>query len=98
MNRKRERLEIIRDILLAIRTKGQKARPTHILYKSNLSSDMLKQYLADLIEKKFIIEEEEIEKKSKKVNKLYSLTDKGYGYIDDFKAIKALMESYGLDD
>jgi len=92
MNRKRDRLQIIRDVLLAIQTKGQKVRPTHILYRSNLSSDMLKQYIGDLLEKDFIIEETD-----KKDNKLYSLTSKGFNYIKDYESIKGFMESYGLD-
>jgi len=51
MSRKRERIVIIYDILKVIQEKGGKAIPTHILYKSNLSSQMLKEYLADLIDK-----------------------------------------------
>jgi len=92
MSRKRNHLEIIRDVLLAIQIKGNQARPTHILYKSNISSDMLKQYLEDLMEKGFIVEE-----KDKKENKLFSLTTKGFNYIKDFETIKGFMESYGLE-
>lgn len=92
MSRKRERLEIIRDVLLVIREKGDKVRPTHILYKSNLSSDMLKQYLGELIENGFIVEE-----RDKKDNKLYSLLPKGFNYLKDYSVIKGFMESYGLE-
>ena len=92
MSRKRERLEIIRDVLLVIRDKGGKVRPTHILYKSNLSSDMLKQYLGELIENKFIKEE-----RDKKNNKLYSLLPKGFNYLKDYAVIKGFIESYGLE-
>ena len=92
MSRKRDRLEIIRDVLQAIQSKGDKARPTFILYRSNLSSDMLKQYLKELIDKKFIKEETD-----KKKNKFYSLTQKGFDYIRDYLTIKEFMESYGLE-
>lgn len=92
MTRKRERLEIILDILSAIKVKGSNVKPTHILYRSNLSSEMLKDYLTELIKKKFIIEE--IDKKDKKT---YSLTPKGFNYIKDFSIIKGFIESYGLD-
>lgn len=91
-SRKRERLEIIKDILVAIRDKNNNARPTHILYKSNLSSEMLKQYLGELIDNKFIQET-----KDKKDNKIYSLLDKGFNYIKDYNVIKEFMESYGLE-
>ena len=90
--RKRERLEIILDILKAVRDKGNRANPTHILYKSNLSSDMLKQYLKELLEKGFMIEEAD-----KKHNKWYSLTNKGFNYINEFTVIRNFIESYGLD-
>jgi len=92
MNRKRERLEIIHDILKALQTKGGKLKPTHILYKSNLSHQMLTEYLTDLIEKGFITEEED-----KKKNKSYLITDKGLSFLNDFKVIRNFMESYGLD-
>lgn len=91
MNRKRERLEIIRDILLAIKDKGSEVRPTHILYKSNLSSDMLKQYLSELIDNGFIKEDMD-----KKGNRLYSLCPKGFDYLKDYSVIRNFMESYGL--
>lgn len=91
MNRKRERLEIIHDILKALQDKGGKLKPTHILYKSNLSYQMLTEYLTDLIEKRLIIEEED-----KKKNKSYSITEKGLNFLNDFKVIRNFMESYGL--
>ena len=92
MNRKRERLEIIYDILKALQDKGGKLKPTHILYKSNLSHQMLIEYLADLIEKKLIIEEED-----NKQNRSYSITEKGLNFLNDFKIIRNFMESYGLE-
>lgn len=91
MSKKRNRLEIIHDMLKVIRDKGGNVKPTHILYKSNLSHDMLKEYLNDLIEKKFIIE-----KKDKKKKANYNLTEKGFNYLKDYSVIKAFTESYGL--
>ncbi|MCK5025769.1 MAG: DUF4364 family protein, partial [Nanoarchaeota archaeon] len=72
--------------------KGGKLKPTHILYKSNLSHQMLTEYLTDLIKKGLITEEED-----KKKNKSYSITDKGFNFLNDFKVIRNFMESYGLD-
>lgn len=91
--RKRERIEIIHDILKAIMDKGKNVRPTHILYKSNLSSQMLKEYLNELIEKGFIQEQFD-----KKKNKTFILTDRGYKYLEDFSVIRNFMESYDLDE
>ena len=53
---------------------------------------MLKQYLKELIENKFI--KEEIDTKG---NKLYSLKEKGFNYLKDYSIIKGFMESYGLE-
>ncbi|MFH1848660.1 MAG: DUF4364 family protein [archaeon] len=89
--RKRGRLEIIHDILRALQDKGS-LKPTHILYKSNLSYQMLTEYLTELIGKQLISEYYD-----KRGNKLYSITDKGHGFLKDFRIIKSFMESYGLD-
>ena len=77
---------------MVIRDKGNKAKPTHILYRSNLSSDMLKQYMNELVENGFI--EEEVDKKN---NRTYSLLTKGFNYLKDYSIIKGFMESYGLE-
>ena len=91
MKRKRDRLEIIFDILDVIRQKGDGIKPTHILYKSNLSHQMLTEYLGELIEKNFIVEN--INKKGKKG---YSLTEKGFNYLNEYKVIRDFADSYGL--
>ena len=91
MNHKRERLEIIYDILKALQDKGGKLKPTHILYKSNLSHQMLTEYLTELMEKGFIADEVD-----RKKNKYYSITLKGLNFLKDFKVIRNFMESYGL--
>jgi predicted transcriptional regulator len=91
MSKKRERIVIIHDILKAIQDKGGTAKPTHVLYKSNLSSQMLKEYMQEMIEKGFVTE-------SEGKSKAYSLTDRGYRYLADFTMIRNFMESYDLDE
>ncbi len=88
---KRERLEVIYDILKAIQNKNSKIKPTHIMYKANLSHQMLEDYLKDLIKKQFITET-----KSAK-GRTYSLKDKGFEYINKYKIITGFIESFGLD-
>ncbi len=92
MTKKREKLEIIHDILDVIRKKEDKIRRTHILYKSNLSHQMLNEYLNDLLSKNLIVELNE-----KNKPKTYKLTQKGYNYLKDYSLIKGFIESYGLD-
>ena len=45
MNVRRDRLQIINDILLSVREKNGKIRPTHLLYKSNLAHNKMKLYV-----------------------------------------------------
>jgi predicted transcriptional regulator len=92
MSKKRERTEIINDILRVIREK-RSIKPTHILYKSNHSHKMLSEYLSELIMKELVAE-----KMDKEGKKTYELTDKGHKYLNEFGAIKAFMDSYGLSD
>ena len=90
MSKKRDRLQVIFDILDVIREKGESIKPTHILYKSNLSHQMMQQYLGELISKEFIVEKET------KKGKTYSLTEKGYNYLNEYKVITGFVESFGL--
>lgn len=92
MVKKRDRLEIIHDILYAIREHRGIVRPTHILYKSNLSHMMLTDYLAELQEKGFLVESTDKDKK-----KSYVLTDKGFKYLSEYAVIRSFVDSYGLD-
>ena len=90
MGKKRSRLEIIRDILEVIRNKSGKIKPTHILYKSNLSYGMMEEYLEELIGKGFIQET------SNKGNKSYIITEKGVNYLSQYKMISEFTDSFGL--
>ena len=56
MDKKRDRLEIIRDILLSIQDKKQ-IKPTRLLHSSNLSPQMFKEYISLLSKKEFIEEQ-----------------------------------------
>lgn len=90
MNKKRNRLEIIHDILRTINDKNEKIKPTHILYKSNLSHQMMEEYLNELLEKDFI---KLIELKK---GKTYSITEKGKSYLNEYKLITNFVDSFGL--
>lgn len=90
--KRRDRLEIIHDILHVIREKGDRIKPTHILYKSNLSHQMLTEYMTDLISKSFIVED--IDKRGKRT---YRLTEKGFAYLADYSTVRKFVDSYGLE-
>ncbi len=95
MNKKRDHLSIMKDILIFISEKKGGAKPTHILYKSNLSYQMLTQYIAELISKGLIKEKSDSEAEGKRT---YELTNKGMNFLKDYGVIKKFMESYGFDE
>lgn len=90
--KKRSKLQVIYDILRAIQEKDGRIKPTHILYKSNLSHQMMEEYLQELISKEFI---NEIENQK---GKTYSLKEKGHNYIERYKLIEEFTSSFGLED
>ncbi|GIU69489.1 MAG: hypothetical protein KatS3mg002_0725 [Candidatus Woesearchaeota archaeon] len=91
MAKKRDKLQIIYDILKAIHDKNNRIKPTHILYKSNLSHQMMETYLKELINKDFIVLNID------KNGKTYSLTQKGFDYLNKYKLISEFTDSFGLE-
>jgi len=90
MAKKRERLEVIRDILRAIMS-NREIKPTRLLYASNLSPQMFKEYINELIAKKFI--SVDIDEKEKKT---FSLTKHGQDFLQEYKVIENFVENFGL--
>lgn len=88
--KRRGKLEMINDMLRAIQNKGGKIKPTHLLYKSNLSHSKMKEYVQELILKQMV---EEVIDKDKK---MFKITDKGYNFLMEFERIKSFSESFGL--
>ena len=90
MARKRERLDVIRDILLSVR-ESRKIKPTRLLYASNLSPQMFKEYVNELLSKDFIKFEED-----KKGKREIILTKKGNEFLEEYKVIERFVDSFGL--
>ena len=93
MNKKRSRLEVIRDILKVISERADKTggiKPTHILYKSNLSYQMMDEYLNELKAKEFVVE------KTTKEGKRYMITQKGSKFLQEYQTVVGFMDSFGL--
>jgi predicted transcriptional regulator len=91
MRSKRDRLEIIYDILSLIRSHGNSIRPTPLLRKSNLSTQGFAEYIKELLEKGFVREMSDSRGK-----KLYTLTDKGFAYINNYNTIKRFIKDFDL--
>lgn len=90
MTTRRAKIEIIFDILKAMQDKGGTIKPTHLLYKSNLSHQKMTLYVNDLITKGFIKVD------LIKENKMFSITQRGIDYLAQYKKIKEFSDSFGL--
>ncbi|MBU0461945.1 MAG: hypothetical protein KJ574_05145 [Nanoarchaeota archaeon] len=91
MNRKRERLEVIFDILESIRAHHNSIRPTPLMRCSNLSSSSFSEYYSELIAKGFV---KEIA--NHKGRKYITLTDKGFKYLEKYRLITGLIDEFEL--
>jgi predicted transcriptional regulator len=91
-SRYRSQIKIYYDILKVIWREGGCARPTKILYGANLSYDRLQKYIAQLKEKGFIVEYKDEEEKVV----WYELTEKAYGFLEQFKRIQRFMDAFGF--
>ncbi len=87
---KRQRLEVIYDILRIIRDKKNSIKPTPLLRYSNLSSQGFAKYFEELKEKEFIREVKD------KKGKCISLTDKGFQFLDKYEMINKFIDDFGL--
>jgi len=90
MSERRSRLEIINDILKSIQGKGGAIKPTHLLYKSNLSHDRMKSYVEELKQKGLMCEE------VKKEKKLFCITDKGFEFLANYSKIREFEDAFGI--
>ena len=96
MGSRRSRLELIFDILLAIQNKGGRIKPTNLMYKYNLSHKLLNNYLDELIQKELVFIQEEQVKKRQAPNKMVIITEKGLGFLAEFRIMREFTDAFGL--
>ena len=92
MQGKRTRMDIISDMLQTINNKGGRIKPTHLMYKANLSHNQMKQYLDELMEKQMVLEEQV----PREERKMLVITDKGRNFISEFNRMKEFEKTFGL--
>ncbi len=88
---KRDKLEIIRDILKILKDNHGHIKMTPLLRKSNLSSKRFADYRADLLERGLIQEIEE-----KKTGKQILITPKGMEFLEKYRAIVNFVDEFDL--
>jgi predicted transcriptional regulator len=81
---------IFADILRAVKESGR-AKPTHILYKANLSHDRLTKYLGMLEESQLVVKCVDGDKVE------YSITEKGEQFLVEFRRMEQFAEAFGLE-
>ena len=86
---KRNRLEIINDILMIVR-KFDGIRITPLIRKSNLSTAQFKKYFDEILEKGFV------EEKQKGKEKLIFIREKGISFILKYRNIISFIEEFDL--
>jgi predicted transcriptional regulator len=90
MAKKRERIDIILDMLTSIQEKGGEIKPTHLMYKANLAHRQLKSYLEELIEKNFV------KKVRKKDYEYIIITDDGQRFVEKIREMKEFEKTFGF--
>lgn len=87
---RRPKIQIFYDMLEVIQKNGGESKPTHILYRANLSYKRFAKYLAVLKEKGFI------EETKKGTSTVYKITQKGADFLREYNKIKQLSDAFGL--
>ena len=91
VERKRDRLGVIYDILSTIQAHNNSIKPTPLLRYSNLSSKSFADYFDELLNKKFV--KVLFDSKDKKY---ITLTDKGFKYLAKYQTITNFISEFEL--
>jgi len=87
---KRNKLEIIKDILEIVKDNNHSIKPTPLLRKSNISSSRFKEYFKELKNKEFI---KVIQKPD---GKFVALTEKGFKFLEKYQTIINFIDEFEL--
>jgi predicted transcriptional regulator len=89
--KKRNKFEVIYDILSRIIDKGNSIKVTPLTRYSGLSPQSFNEYYYELLNKELIKEIMD-----KKGNKLISVTDRGFKYLQEYKIVLRFIDEFEL--
>lgn len=87
---RRNRSEIIHDMLDSLSKNRGRLKPTRLLYKANLSHAQMKDYVEELERKNLIRLVQE------KKAQYYEITDEGYKFLHELNRILEMSDALGL--
>lgn len=90
MAEKRERLDVIYDILQGIINNNNHIGPTRLIQKSNLSPIMFKEYTQHLIDNQLIVS---IHHNGRT---FYQVREKGFQFIEQYQVFKHFIREIGI--
>lgn len=83
-------MEIISDMLAIVQEKGRGIKPTHLMYKANLSHKQMKGYLDEFLKKNLV------ENQQSKTGKLISITKQGRDFLLQYNRMREFEKTFGL--
>jgi len=83
-------MDIVSDMLRIIQERKKGIKPTHLMYKANLSHNQMKLYLDELIKKNLV------EKREEKKKFMLFITKKGQEFYIKYSQMKEFENTFGL--